>query len=208
MKIALALLALSGLANAQRIPLVDEVIREVSDEIIYDDAPMRRTLKHVDDSIQSPLVEEVIRRGSEEIIYGNVVDAAKEADVSVNGNGMHRGLDDSSITDLAPDGHDLLDGHADATYAGVPKKTNSTQFKEASTSHRDRRRAAFAVLAGESNPNEEVRVLVGHTDASGRALLESSSQYVGEYIEGINVASALMTWGQVNALLTTGVGIE
>jgi hypothetical protein len=205
MKIALALLALSGLANAQRIPLVDEVIREVSDEIIYDDAPMRRTLKHVDDSIQSPLVEEVIRRGSEEIIYGNVVDAAKEADVSVNGNGMHRGLDDSSITDLAPDGHDLLDGHADATYAGVPKKTNSTQFKEASTSHRDRRRAAFAVLAGESNPNEEVRVLVGY-DVSRRALFES--KYVDEYIEGINVGSALMTWGQVNELLTTGVGIE
>jgi hypothetical protein len=41
-EMSLAPLALSGLAaNAQKGPLVDEVIREVNDEIIYDDAPMR-----------------------------------------------------------------------------------------------------------------------------------------------------------------------
>jgi hypothetical protein len=201
MKIAFALLALSaGLAHAQRIPLVDEVIREVSDEIIYDDAPLRRTLKHVDESIKSPLVEEVIRRGSEEVIYGNVasdVDASfkareivQEADVSVNGNGMHRRVS-------------LPEGHEKASHAGVPK--NETQrnlhFKEPSGNKRERRHRALLELANTRNLNEEVRMLVGYTGVAGKTLIDSTASVVYEYLDEVSVVSCLLKWSQVQPLL-------
>jgi hypothetical protein len=201
MKIALALLALSGLAanNAQRIPLVDEVIREVSDEIIYDDAPMRRTLKHVDESIQSPLVEEVIRRGSEEIIYGNV---AEEADISSKGtvnqnaNGMHhRGL--------APEDA-LFAGHEQASHSGVPKNETkqNTHFKDASHQQREHRHLRLLDLSMSRNPAEEVRVLVGYVDVAGKTLIDSKASVVYEYIDEIRVVSCLITWENVKLLLS------
>ena len=197
MKFALALLALSaGLANAQRIPLVDEVIREVSDEIIYDDAPMRRTLKHVDDSIKSPLVEEVIRRGSEEIIYGNIGsedgfiarERVQEADVSVNGNGMHRAL---------PEGHEK------ASHAGVPKNQTkrSLHFKEPSGQKRDKRHRALLDLSITRDPAEEVRMFVGYSDLAGKTLIDSTASVVYDYIDAVSVVSALLKWGQVEQLL-------
>jgi hypothetical protein len=196
MKIAHILLTLLGLTNAQVVPLVEEVIRQGSEEIIYDDAPMRerRTLKHVDD-LRAPLVEEVIRRGSEEIIYSDITSqgSVQQADVSVNGNGMHRAL--------APDPLHL--GHEKASHSGVPKNETkrSTHFKDPTKQKRDRRHRTLLDLSVTRDPNEEVRMLVGYVDAAGKLLIESTANVVHDYIEEINVMSVTLMWGQVEKLL-------
>jgi hypothetical protein len=196
MKIAHILLTLLGLTNAQVVPLVEEVIRQGSEEIIYDDAPMRerRTLKHVDD-LRAPLVEEVIRRGSEEIIYSDITSqgSVQQADVSVNGNGMHRAL--------APDPLHL--GHEKASHSGVPKNETkrSTHFKDPTKQKRDRRHRTLLDLSVTRDPNEEVRMLVGYVDAAGKLLIESTASVVHDYIEEVNVMSVTLMWGQVEKLL-------
>jgi hypothetical protein len=198
MKIALTLLALLGLSNAQIVvPLVEEVIRQGSEEIIYDDAPMReerRTLKHVED-LRTPLVEEVIRRGSEEIIYSDVTSqgSVQQADASVNGNGMHRAL--------APDPLHL--GHEKASHSGVPKNETkrSTHFKDPTKQKRDRRHRTLLDLSVTRDANEEVRMLVGYVDAAGKSLIDSIANVVHDYIEEVNVVSVTLTWGQVESLV-------
>jgi hypothetical protein len=198
MKIALTLLAILGLANAQRIPLVEEVIRQGSEEIIYDDAPMRehRTLKHVDESVRSPLVEEVIRRGSEEIIYSDITSKGfvQQAD-----NGMHRAL--------APDL--LRPGHEKASHSGVPKNETkrSTHFKAPTKQERDRRHRTLLDLSITRNPNEEVRMIVGYVDGEGKKLIEETAGVVHDYIDAVNVVSVSLEWGQVKPLLSDP-GIE
>jgi hypothetical protein len=206
MKIALTLLALLGIANAQRIPLVEEVIRQGSEEIIYDDAPMRehRTLKHVDESVRSPLVEEVIRRGSEEIIYSDITSKGfvQQADVSRNGKvyGMHSRA-------LAPDL--LRPGHEKASHSGVPQNETerSTHFKDPSRQKRDRRHRTLLDLSITRNPNEEVRMIMGYVDGAGKSLIENKAGVVHDYIDEVNVVSATLMWGQVKDLLNDP-GIE
>jgi hypothetical protein len=190
MKIAVALLALLGLANAQ-IPLVAEVIREVTEEIIYDDAPMReRMLPEVPKA--TPLVDEVIRQGSEEIIYNDPTFAAKEMlqEVDVSVNGMRHGLN--------PDGP-LPEGHEKASHLGVPRNVTkkSTHFKDPSQQERHRRHRRLLDIAADQDPAEEVRVLVGHLNPEGKTLTDEGASVIYEYIEEINVSSVLLTWGQV-----------
>lgn len=199
MKIALALLALLGISNAQRIPLVDEIIRGVSDEIIYDDSPLReRVLKHAEVSAPIPIVAEVIRRGSEEIIYSDATISSQgtvqHADVSANGGMHHR--------HLAP--VPLLSGHEKASLTGVPKNATkrSTHFKDPSKQQRSRRHRSLLDVAAERDPAEEVRVLIGYANVDGKTLIDQTANIVYYYIDEVNIVSAMLTWAQVAPLVT------
>jgi hypothetical protein len=201
MKLALALLALLGLANAQ-IPLVEEVIRQVTEEIIHDDAPIAAPVPHAHASIKILRVEEIIRQASEEIIYNDATykDASitaqgtvvQQADVSVNG--MSNGL-------LAPGPLDK--GHEKPSLLGPPRNVTrrSDHFKDPANQDRSRRHRKLVGDAVERDPNEEVRMLVGYLDAAGKTLVDETASIVYGYIDEVNVMSVLLTWSQVAPLL-------
>jgi hypothetical protein len=221
MKIALTLLllALLGISNAanapvRNIPLAEEVIRGVTEEVIHADttfpdmAPTRARRKTRQADTPTPparRVEEVVRQGgrSEEIIYGDVTipvpsgsrgrggGTAQEADVSVKG-----------LPHLAPGL--LPEGHEQASHSGVPKNetVRSKHFAHPGLQDRVvRHRKLLDKRNAQRNLQEEVRMMVCFKNMEGKALVDEYASIVYEYITEVKVVAVLLTWAQVQTLL-------